>query len=207
MVVGLDLRARLDWFSATLFEDFDLKGGSRGSLTSSILGCLFLSFGLSLRNDVYDFDIEEKRRVGWNRTDCLWSVCESCWANKLGLGALSKVQESFIPTLDDSAVTNDKLKRLSTVIARVEDSTIDELALVVSKHFISFLQLVSVFLALFCDDDFELGKVNFIFLFWLCKLKLFLCLDSLDLKLEDECFTWLNLPVSFVAISILSWTD
>ena len=71
MVVGLDLRARLDWFSATLFEDFDLEGGSRGSLTSFILGCLFLSFGLNLRNDIYNLDIEEKRRVGWNRTDCL----------------------------------------------------------------------------------------------------------------------------------------
>ena len=71
MVVGLDLRARLDWFSVTLFEDFDLERGSRGSLTSFILGCLFLSFGLNLRNDVYDFDIEEKRRVGWNWTHCL----------------------------------------------------------------------------------------------------------------------------------------
>ena len=88
--------------------------------------------------DINQFYIEHQIWVRWNyAASTARSVRILCWAVERGLHPLSQLQEGLVPTFDNTALTHIEDKGSIAFEARIELSSVNELASVVHRYLVA----------------------------------------------------------------------
>ena len=127
------------------------------------------SFFLSWLN-IDHFNAEQKSRIGGDlASHGPIAISIVRWANQVCFGSLGQADKTFIPALDHFPTSHREWKRLATVIAGIELCAIDKSALVMSMHFVAFLQFVAFTFLSHCNLEFASvdRRLNFLWFFLL----------------------------------------
>ena len=172
---------------------------------------LFFSFFWSFWSfEIYEFYIKLQGCICRNGSHRSLAIGYVRWAVEDCFSTLVELKESIVPTLDNHALSNDKIKRFASVSAWVKLGSVKQCSGVMSFYLCTGCHSWS--LAFLVNFHTKLGRVNSLSLAIFRFCLLFFCLlcrlFSFNLNkfnIKSQCCTCRDRSNCFLAVSIIRW--